>query len=74
MKLQLFEDCGLDSEKIDWGLVDKHLDWWTEASKEEKTTIAYYKRNEEGEIVADTGRITEAGPPFFKHCSAECVE
>ncbi|MEM2929859.1 MAG: hypothetical protein QW797_03240 [Thermoproteota archaeon] len=74
LKLQLFEDCGLDSEKIDWEMVDRYLDQWKEASKEEEVTIAYYKRNETGEIVADTERITEAGPSFFRHCSAECVE
>jgi len=74
LKLQLFEDCGLDAEKTDWELVDKYLDQWAEASKKEEIRITYYKRGGDGEIMIDEERITEAGPSFFKHCSAECVE
>ncbi|MEM2940426.1 MAG: hypothetical protein QW304_02620 [Thermoproteota archaeon] len=74
LKLQLFEDCGIDSENPDWSLVDKYLDHWAEASKGEEVAITYYRRDDKGEIVVDKERITEAGPPFFKHCSAECVE
>lgn len=74
LKLQLFEDCGIDSENPDWSLVDKYLDHWAEASKGEGVAITYYRRDDKGEIVVDKDRITEAGPLFFKHCSAECVE
>jgi hypothetical protein len=74
LKLQLFEDCGLDSEKPDWELVDKYLDYWMEASNEEEIAITYYRRNEQGEIVTDNERVASAGPSFFRHCSAECVE
>ena len=74
LKLQLFEDCGLDSGEIDWELVDKYLEHWAEASSKDEIDITYYKRNEDGKIVADNSRIAEAGPAFFKHCSAECVE
>lgn len=74
LKLQLFEDCGLDSEKPDWELVDKYLNYWTEASGKEEVAITYYRRDENGEIVTDNERVASAGPRFFKHCSAECVE
>lgn len=74
LKLQLFEDCGIDSEKPDWSLVDKYLDHWGEVVKGKEITITYYRRDDRGEIVVDKERITKAGPPFFKHCSAECVE
>ncbi|MEM2088211.1 MAG: hypothetical protein QXF52_05980 [Thermoproteota archaeon] len=74
LKLQLFEDCELDSENPDWVLVDKYLNHWAEASKGKVVTITYYRRDDKGEIIVDKERITEAGPPFFRHCSAECVE
>ncbi|MBO3839563.1 MAG: hypothetical protein QXN75_04220 [Thermoproteota archaeon] len=74
LKLQLFEDCGIDSEKPDWELVDKYLNYWMEASGKEEVAITYYRRDENGEIVTDNERVTSAGPRFFKHCSAECVE
>ncbi|MEM3523507.1 MAG: hypothetical protein QXS04_02885 [Thermoproteota archaeon] len=74
LKLQLFEDCGLDSGETDWELVDKYLENWVEASGKEEFEITYYKRGEDGKIVADESRFAEAGPAFFKHCSAECVE
>jgi hypothetical protein len=74
LKLQLFEDCGLDSEKPDWELVDRYLDQWAEASRKEEFDITYYKRGEDGEIVVDDERLAQAGPAFFRHCSAECVE
>ncbi|MBO3754888.1 MAG: hypothetical protein FGF53_08465 [Candidatus Brockarchaeota archaeon] len=74
LKLQLFEDCGLDTGETDWELVDKYLEHWAEASSREEFEITYYKRGEEGRIVADESRVAEAGPAFFRHCSAECVE
>jgi hypothetical protein len=74
LKLQLFEDCGLDSEETDWEMVDKYLEQWAEASKKEELDITFYKRGGDGEIVADDSRVAEAGPAFFRHCSAECVE
>jgi len=74
LKLQLFEDCKLDSEKPDLELVDKYLNYWAENLKEEEIAITYYCRNEGGEIVEDNERVSNAGPSFFKHCSAECVE
>lgn len=74
LKLQIFGDCMLYSEKPDLELLDKYLDHWAEASKEEKVPITYYKRDDKNEIIVDQDRVGEAGPLFFKHCSAECVE
>ncbi|MCX8183018.1 MAG: hypothetical protein N3F08_01155 [Crenarchaeota archaeon] len=74
LKLQLFEDCGLDSGETDWELVDKYLEYWAEASSKEEFEITYYKRCEDGKILTDESRLAEAGPAFFRHCSAECVE
>ncbi|MGQ9479639.1 MAG: hypothetical protein ACUVQ0_06490 [Thermoproteota archaeon] len=74
MKLQLFEDCDLDSDRPDWELVDKYLEHWSQVAGDEEVSVTFFKRDDKGYIVTDKERLTEAGPLFFKHCSAECVE